>query len=295
MNEELFYLKDGLLLAVTKKIVVDGGSRTSSVCYSKSGQKYRGANVDSDTHLLNISSEQVALLLAVSQHDYLIKEIVTMTEKPATFVLDPLVVKILIDFCMRTGVEIKYSVVNTESEIIFECEAITKLIPFYKPSPTILSKTQNAKLTESHSSLLLETETNKELKKYALLGLLNDFPTHDNASSYGASVLTEDGAIYYTGQYSSFEKRTMIHSEMAAIILALMDGKTKITALGLVSTKFTNTPCEICGCCRQFFSEISSKYNLDMKLYCFAKDTEDFRQYTLSELLPNQWSSKKWL
>lgn len=295
MNDDLFYLKDGLLLAVTKKTVVGGGNRTSSVCYSKSGQKYRGANVDSDTHLLNLSSEQVALLLAISHQDYLIEEITTMTENGSAFVLDPLVVKIVIDFCVRTGGEIRYSVVNTEGEVIFECEAITKLIPFYKPSPTILSKTKSAILRESHSPILARTPIKDELKKYAQLGLLNDFPTHDNASSYGASVLTEGGVIYYTGQYSSFEKRTMVHSEMAAIILALMDGKTKITALGLVSTKFTDTPCEICGCCRQFFSEISSKYNLNMELYCFAKDTNEFKQYTLTELLPNQWSSKKWL
>lgn len=294
MDDEISYLKDGLALAVAKKTVAGDGARTSSVCYSKSGRKYRGANVDSDTHLLNIPSEQVSLLLAVSHQDYLIDKIVTMVEKEENFVLDPLIVKIMVDFCTRTGEEIKYRVINMEGKTIFENDTVTKLIPFYNPSSTILSKTQNTNLAESHSVRLLGVSLEKELKKYALEGLPMSFTTYNSASGYGTAVTTEDGEVYYSGQYSSFEKRYNIHSEMSAVILALMGGKTKITALGLVSTKFTDTPCEICGCCRQFLAEISSKYNLKMKFYCFAKDTDEFKEYTLDQLLPSQWTSKNW-
>ncbi|MEK7614091.1 MAG: cytidine deaminase [Patescibacteria group bacterium] len=293
MPDELSYLKDGLLLAVAKKALVGGGNRSSSVCYSKSGQKYRGANVDSDTHLLNISSEQVALLLAVSREDYLVEEIVTMVEKNDGFVLNPLVVKILVDFCARVGREIKYRIININGDIVFESETVTKLISFYTPVPNLLSKTINAKPGESHSAFIEGAPISEELKKYALIGLSKCFTTHDSASGYGASAITEDGTIYHAGQYSSFEKRSNIHAEMAAMILALMDGKTKITALGIVSTKYADTPCEICGCCRQFLAEISSRYGLSMKFYCFAKDNEKFKEYTLDALLPNQWSSKK--
>ncbi|MFA5841459.1 MAG: cytidine deaminase [Candidatus Paceibacterota bacterium] len=294
MVDELSYLKDGLALAVAKKTVVGVGSRTSTVAYSKSGRKYRGANIDSDTNLLNISSEQSALLLAVAHSDYLVEEVVTLVEKDEGFIVNPFTVKTMIDFCVRTGGEIKYRVVNIDGKEIFSVPKVTEIIPFYKPHQNILEKVKGAVPSESKAPFQTSIPVPDQLKKYAVEGLGKCFHTYNNASAYSTAVLTEDSVIYYSGQYSSFEKRGGIHSEMAAPILALMDGKTKIVALGLVSTKFTDTPCEICGCCRQFLAEISSKYDLSINLYCFAKDTDEFKQYTLDELLPNQWSSKKW-
>ncbi len=294
MADELSYLKDGLPLAVVKK-VIGGANRTSSVCYSKSGRKYRGANIDSDTNLLNISSEQSALLLAVSHSDYEVEEMVTLVEKSDGFMVNPFTVKTMIDFCVRTGSEIRYRIIDMDGREIFSAPKISETISFYRPPQKILSKVTGAVISENKATFDKSLSVKDQLKKYADEGLSKCFHTYDNASAYSTAVLTEDGTIYYTGQYSSFEKRGSIHSEMAAPILALMNDKTKITALGLVSTKFTDTPCEICGCCRQFLAEISAKYDLNIKLYCFAKDTMEFKQYSLDELLPNQWSSKKWL
>jgi cytidine deaminase len=281
-------------LAVAKTTVFGGGNRSSSVAYSKSGKKYRGASVGSDTNLLNVSSEQSALLMAVAHSDYNVEKIVTLVEKNDGFMVNPFTVKTIIDFCVRTGSEIKYRVIDINGKEIFTAEKITEMIPFYHPAQNILEKVKGAVLSESKAALEAGVPIPDQLKKHAIDGLSKCFHTYNNASAYSTAVLTEDGTIYYSGQYSSFEKRGGIHSEMAAPILALMDGKTKITALGLVSTKFTDVPCEICGCCRQFLSEITSKYGLNINLYCFAKDTDELKQYTLGELLPNQWSSKKW-
>lgn len=296
MSDELPYLIEGLELAVAKK----GGAgtpahRSVSVCYSKSGRKYRGANVDSDTNLLTISSEQTALLSAVAHHDYQIQELTTLVEQKEDIIIDPITIKILVDYSARTETIISYRIIDREGTLLFSTKNVRELIPFYIPTVRVLSKTRKA--TECVAQEVLDTSApfTQQLKTFAQRGLLSSFTTNDTASGYGAAVATEDGKIYFTGQYSSTEKRSGVHAEMASVILSLMDNNKKIIALGLISTKYEDTPCEICGCCRQFLAEISTKYNLDISLYCFAKNTDDIKQYTLDELLPHQWSSKKWL
>lgn len=293
--EDLEYLTEGLNLAVTKKVVPGGANRLASVGYSRSGRKYRGANVDSDTNLLNITSEQAVVALAAAHQDYALKEIVTLTEKSAGFIPNPISVKTMTDFCVRTGADIKYWAVDLSGQELFSASRVTELIPFYRPAPDILSKTKGASPSEARVLADPEAPIEGQLKKCALVGLSRCFTTEDSASGYGAAVLTEDGIIYYSGQYSSFDKRTNLHAEMAAVLLALMDGRTKITAVGVASSKYKDTPCEICGCCRQFLSEISAKQGQEIDCYCFATESEKYEKHSLKDLLPNQWSSKKWV
>jgi cytidine deaminase len=295
MNEDIQYLIEGLECAVAKKNDTHApGHRSVSLCYSESGKKYRGANVDSDTNLLTISPEQSALLSAVAHHDYRIKEIVTLVEQQEDAIVNPTTIKILIDFSVRTGITISYRIIDINGDVLFNIQNVRNTIPSYIPPTMILSKTREETLTIAKEILDANTSLPEQLKKYAQRGLLSSFTTSDTASGYGAAVTTEDGSIYFTGQYSSPEKRSGVHAEMAAITLALMDNNQKIVSLGLVSTKYEEDPCEICGCCRQFLAEINAKYNLNISLYCFAKNTDDFKQYTIDELLPHQWSSKKW-
>ena len=296
MNEEILYMTEGLELAVAKKGA--GGTpahRSVSLCYSDSGKKYRGSNIDSDTNLLTMSSEQVALLSSVAHHDYKINEVVTLVEQTEDAIVNPVTIKILADFSMRTGTNISYRIIDMKGVLLFKTHNICELMLFYTPPTTVLSKVHEATISTAKEILDAKTSLPQQLKSSACKGLLSSFTTSDTASGYGAAVATEDGNIYFTGQYSSTEKRSGVHAEMAAIILALMDNNKKIIALGLISTKYEESPCEICGCCRQFLSEISSKYHLNISLYCFAKNTDEFKKYTLEELLPHQWSSKKWL
>lgn len=296
MNEEIMYMTEGFDLAVAKKGEAGAPAhRSVSLCYSDSGKKYRGANVDSDTNLLTMSSEQVALLSSVAHHDYKINKIVTLVEQTEDAIVNPVTIKILADFSTRTGTNISYSMIDMKGSILFNTYDIRELMPFYKPRTAILSKVREATISTAKETLDTNISLPQQLKTFAHKGLLSSFTTSDTASGYGAAVATEDGNIYFTGQYSSTEKRSGVHAEMAAIILALMDNHKKIIALGLISTKYEESPCEICGCCRQFLSEISNKYHLNIALYCFAKNTDEFKKYTLEELLPHQWSSKKWI
>ena len=109
-----------------------------------------------------------------------------------------------------------------------------------------------------------------KLKEYALMGLDRNFPLYDSASSYGTALYTASGRVYCAGQYSSPDKRMNLHSEMVAIICALMNKDQEIEAIGIVSTKYPDSPCNMCGSCRQFVSEICSKLSLSPDLYCFS-------------------------
>ncbi len=296
MHDELQYLAEGLELAVAKKGGVGTPAhRSVSVCYSTSGKKYRGANVDSDTNLLTIYSEQTALLSAVAHHDYKIQEMVTLVEQAEDAVINPVVIKILVDYSARTGTNISYRIIDIKGALLFNTHNVRDLISFYIPQLAILSKTHSTSECTAQEILSADAPLAQQLKTFATRGLLSSFTTSDTASGYGAAVATEDGKVYFTGQYSSTEKRSGVHAEMAAVILSLMNDNQKIVALGLISTKYEDSPCEICGCCRQFLAEVSSKYDLNISLYCFAKNTDQIKRYTLDELLPHQWSSKKWI
>ncbi len=290
MNIPLSTLRRGLTFSILK----DGATNTSSVAKSLQGKIYTAGKVSSDTHLLDFTSEQVALTISVHARDPYIIEVITMTEEKEASA-SPLVLKVLADHSARTGLPIKYSIINKSGEKIFSTTDVLESIPFYKieRQKYLPSKTRNKK------NPVIKICKGKEvqlLKKYALLGTMRNFPTYAGASGYGASVVGEDGSIYYGGQYSSFEKRTGLHAEMATTIVALMNGVKKIKALGLVSSKHTDLPCELCGCCRQFFSELIAKGKVspDIAFYCFAKDNKTQKKYSMNELLPNGWSSKKW-
>ena len=80
---------------------------------------------------------------------------------------------------------------------------------------------------------------------------------------------------------------------MTGIISAFADGNRDIKALGLVSTKYKDEPCHLCGACRQFFSEIINKLEINPDIYCFAKEADIYKKFKINQILPHEWSSKK--
>ncbi len=81
---------------------------------------------------------------------------------------------------------------------------------------------------------------------------------------------------------------------MAVAASAFMTGMRDITHLAVMSTKFAETPCEMCGCCRQFWFEMATKLGLELAILCFAEKSDAMHEYTLGDILPNAWSSTKW-
>lgn len=294
MNFDTQRLKNTLDLCVIKE---GRDNKSSSIAYSKSGESYHGAYIGSDTNLLSISSEQVALLGAIQNNDFKIEHVVTMLDTyNEKEVASPMTIKILIDFVRRTGQKIKYTVMDKNGNILFNTNDVSSLFPFYNPERTFLKKMDtnteiksNKAVLENNSSDIIGT-----LKKYALLGIERSFTTHDSGSGYGTAVLTKSGKIYFSGQYSSFDKRLNVHPEMTAVISALMEKDTDITHIGVVSTKHKNEPTHLCGCCRQFLAEMMNKFDIKAELFLFAKDTDVYEKRNINDYLPNLWTSKNW-
>jgi len=287
-------LKDVLRFAVVKKNKKSGFGKTSSVAYSKSNRNYTAGNLASDTNLLDITSEQAVLVLAVQNNDFQINKIITLVEgKNHQQVVSPLVLKILRDFEIRTGTKIRYIIVDKKKDILFDIKDISSIMSFYNPPIKILTKTKKVKVSKNWVTIDNKDDIKLYLKKYAILGIKRNFSTYDSATGYGTSILTNKNNLYFGGQYSSFDKRVGLHSEMATALSVLMSGKNeKITHLGLVSTKFEKEPCNICGCCSQFLFELIQRYGFDIEFFCFAKKTNTYNKYSINQLLPFQWSSK---
>ncbi len=285
-------LKDALNLCIIKK---EEDKRIASIAYSKSGKSYSGAHIGSDTNLLSIFSEQVALLGAMQNNDFQIESVVTMLETPnEKEIISPIIIKLLIDFARRTGQDIKYTVIDREGNMLFNIDNISSILPFYKPERVFLKKVENTEIQSNKAKLPKDSEIKDVLKKYAVIGVDRNFPRYDCASGYGTAVITKSGNVYFSGQYSSFDKGMNVHSEMAAVISAIMEKDTEITHIGVVSTKYTDSPAHMCGCCRQFLAEMMSRFNINPELFLFAKDTDVYEKRNMNEYLPDIWTSKKW-
>lgn len=286
-------LRGALSLSVTKKA---HGERTASVALSDSGSFYYAGLVESDTNTFNITSEQVALTLSVIGNDYQVSKIITMVEAPTSQnIVSPIVLKIITDHFMRTGQKIEYTIINIEGRVLFSSKETGSALPHYKPEPIVLQR-----VTQKPRPYMAEVKNNDKkdmpalLKSYAIQGLDKNFPLYDSASGYATSVLTANNKIFFAGQYSSPDKRLGLHSEVNVVLAALMNNEASITHLGLVSTKYSDSPCNMCGNCRQFLSEIISRYKLSPTIYLFAKDTDEYNECDINNYLPSSWTSKNW-
>ncbi len=285
---DLPLLKESLALSVLNKT---GNPRTASIAYSSSGKTYRAGKVESQNHILDFPSELCALTLSAANLDFGVERIVSISEehKPGE-AASPLVLKILIDHATRTGKPIAYSIVDMGGKIVFETKDVFTTFPFYQPERKTLAKITQQKVSPNHNSL--ENVDPKVLRQYATLGLERAFLTKDDGTQYGCCAVTADKKVFFTGQYSSFDHRSNVHAEMAAIITALMNTPSPITHLGLISSKHTDTTCEMCGICRQFLQEISDILKYNLQIFTFAKDSDEFHSYSLAEYLPSNWSNQ---
>lgn len=288
-------LQSALELCVLKAKDIN---RISSIAISKSGKHYIAGRIASDTKLLDISSEQAVLTLSAQSNDFEVYKIVTLMENPdKKSAVSPAVIKILIDHSIRTGIPIEYKIINLKNETISHFENITNVFSFYNPSPVKLVKVE-ANMPVSENKIILQSKSIDEypllLKQYAIQGIERNFPTYDSASGYGAAIVAKNNTLYFGGQYSGFDNNAGLHAEMAVILRALMDRNSDITHLGVVSTKYPDVPCTMCGCCRQFVSEISTRFNLDIGIFYYAKDNNVYTFQKIKDYLPGAWTSKKW-
>lgn len=239
---------------------------------------YYSGKIGSKSHLLTIPSELGALVQATSHGDPKVKEVITFTNGNY---FHKYIEQLLEAHAQRVGKSIQFRVYYTNGNLLLDkkIEAPTQSLSFWK----------KWKIRDNTSSA---EGSAREMYERALTGMKTHFGTSEQFSQYGACVQAGD-KLYWTGAYSSPDERLGLHAEMGAAVLALMDGQTRIEEVALVSSKFDSTPTPMCGCCRQFFSEIAELQGAEIKVHSFSRDGEKRRETTIQDLLPHAWSSNQ--
>ena len=101
----------------------------------------------------------------------------------------------------------------------------------------------------------------------------------------GAAVLTDDGEIYTGCNIENAAYGPTYCGERTAIFKAVSEGKRNFTAIAIVGGKRGSVGdyAAPCGVCRQVMMEFC---NPDEMQIIVAKNTEEYKLFTLKELLP---------
>ena len=100
----------------------------------------------------------------------------------------------------------------------------------------------------------------------------------------GSALLTEDGQIYTGCNIENSAFGPSICAERTAIFKAVSEGHRDFVAIAISGGKRDGELqyCAPCGVCRQVMREFSKP---SFKIY-LAKSADEYREYTLGELLP---------
>lgn len=109
----------------------------------------------------------------------------------------------------------------------------------------------------------------------------------------GAAVVGESGRTYTGCNIENASYPAGICAERTAIFKAISEGERKITMIALVAAEQTKSAPlpeypSPCGICRQVMAEFCEE---DTPIL-LAKSETDYREYTLSELLPLSFTAK---
>lgn len=110
----------------------------------------------------------------------------------------------------------------------------------------------------------------------------------------GAAIITDDFKIY-EGFNIEFAAYSLCNcAERTALFRAVYDGHKKFKAIAVVGKKSTDNNfsiyCSPCGMCRQALREFCNPKDLKIIL---AKSVDDYKIYTLEDLLPESFGSDK--
>ncbi|MEG1426469.1 MAG: cytidine deaminase [Oscillospiraceae bacterium] len=104
----------------------------------------------------------------------------------------------------------------------------------------------------------------------------------------GAALLTKSGRIFTGVNIENVAYSPTNCAERTAFFKAISEGECNFSAIAIVGGIAGQEPvdyCTPCGVCRQVMAEFCRG---DFRILC-AKNTEDVREYSLSELLPESF------
>ena len=110
----------------------------------------------------------------------------------------------------------------------------------------------------------------------------------------GAALLCKDGTIFQGCNIENAAYTPTNCAERTAIFSAIAQGNNEFTAIAIVGNKAglkqgEGDYCSPCAVCRQVMAEFC---DLDTFKVIMAKDTDDYLEYTLGELLPLAFTPK---
>lgn len=131
-------------------------------------------------------------------------------------------------------------------------------------------------------------EMKRHLIDEALRVLPNSYALYSHYN-VAAAVLMSSGKIYTGVNVESASLSATICAERNAIFSAVADGEREIIAVAVTGgLDFDNEAeyCVPCGICRQVMRDFGDK---DSLLILCAKTPDDYREFTLEELLPQSF------
>ena len=104
----------------------------------------------------------------------------------------------------------------------------------------------------------------------------------------GAAVLADSGRIYGGANVENASYGATVCAERNAIAAAVNAGERKLAAIAICGGKDGNVTeyCPPCGMCRQVMREFGDPTAFKVLV---AKSAEDFKVFTLAELLPESF------
>ncbi len=131
--------------------------------------------------------------------------------------------------------------------------------------------------------------SNSNLVSLACQGAAHSHSPYSNFR-VGAALLCADGSVYTGCNIENASYSATTCAERVAFQKAVSEGKKEFVAIAIVGGKdnLCKEACTPCGVCRQVMSEFCKE---DFKIILSYKedDTIKFKEYTLSELLPNSF------
>ena len=129
---------------------------------------------------------------------------------------------------------------------------------------------------------------NKELVREALEARKQSYCPY-SGFAVGAALLCGDGTVFRGCNIENAAYPATNCAERTAMFKAVSEGNTDFRAIAIVGGPKGKEPkdfCAPCGVCRQVMREFAAP---DQFRILIAKTQEDFKEYTLGELLPESF------
>ena len=133
----------------------------------------------------------------------------------------------------------------------------------------------------------MQDETIRMLVRRAMDMLEMSYAPYSNFH-VGAALLTKSGTVYGGCNIENKSFPATICAERTAVVKAISEGEKDFEAICIVGGPdgIVKDYCPPCGICRQVLSEFCEP---DTFLIILAKTEEDYKVYTMREILPVQF------